>query len=99
VIASRLHTSVAAIDQQLRSQPNSTLLNLAKPAGLAQDQLAAVITSALNNATTDAEQTGHLTVAQAVQLTHYWNSQSTPRLITEASYWYLHDPVRPATPT
>jgi hypothetical protein len=97
VVASRLHTSVAAIDQQLRTQPNSTLLILAKPAGLAQDQLATLITFALNNVTSDAVQTGHLTVPQAAQLTHYRNSQSTPNLITEASYWYLHDPVGPGT--
>src|SRR3974390_959477 len=98
VIASRLHTSVPAIHQQLGGQPNSTLLILAQPAGLAQDQLAALITSALNRATSDAERTGHLTATQAAQLTQYWNSQSTPNLITEASYWYLHDPVAATTP-
>jgi hypothetical protein len=95
VVASRLHTSVAAIDQQLRAQSNSTLLIVAKPAGLAQDQLAASIISALEIATSDAQQTGRLSVAQAAQLTHYWNSQSTPNLITETSYWYLHDHVSP----
>jgi hypothetical protein len=97
VVASRLHTSVAAIDQQLREHPDSTLQILAKPAGLAQDQLAALITFALKNVTNNAAQKGRLTVAQAAQLSQYWNSQSTGNLITEASYWYLHDAVGPGT--
>lgn len=94
-VAERLHTTVAAIYLRLHGQPSSTLLVLAKPAGLAQDQLAAIITSALNSATSDAERAGHLDVAQAAQLTRYWSAQSTPDLITEASYWYLHDPISP----
>jgi hypothetical protein len=93
-VAYRLHTGAAAISQQLRGQPHSTLLILAKPAGLAQDQLAAIITSALNSATIDAERAGHLDTAQAAELTQYWSGQSTPDLVTEASYWYLHD-LRP----
>ena len=91
IIAARLHLTVPQITQQLRTQPNSTLMNLTKPLGLAQDQLSAIIVSAFTTADNDAANTRGLTAAQADQLTRYWSSQPDADLITEASYWYLHD--------
>ena len=93
VVAARLHLTVAQITQQLRAQPNSTLMNLAKPLGLAQDQLSTIIVSAFTTADNDTANARHRTAAQADQLTRYWSSQSDASLISEASYWYLHDPT------
>jgi hypothetical protein len=91
IVATRLHLTVPDITHQLRAQPNSTLMNLAKPLGLAQDQLSATIASAFATADNDATLTRHLTTAQADQLTRYWSSQPDASRITEVSYWYLHD--------
>ena len=90
IIAERLHLTIATITQQLRAQPDATLMNLAKPAGLAQDQLSTLIVSAFNTADDNTVRAGHLTQPQADQLTRYWTSQTDASLITEASYWYLH---------
>ena len=92
-VAARLHSTTAAVARQLRAQRNSTLMNLAKPLGFAQDQLSAAIATGFKKATADAARRHRLTQMQASQLAQFWNAQQDAGLITEASYWFLNDNV------
>jgi hypothetical protein len=64
-----------------------TLMNLARPAGLTQDTLAAAILSALNDADA-AARSGTWTAEQSEREKRYWMAQSVPDLISETSRWY-----------
>jgi hypothetical protein len=88
-IAARLHLTLAAAAAQLRAAPGSTLMNLAKPNGLAEDQLASIILSTLNHADTQAVQSGAWTAIQAQDEKQFWASQPIDSLITGISEWYL----------
>lgn len=88
-VATRLHLTRAAIRSQLRAAPGSTLMPLAKPAGLAEDQLAQTILRELNHATDAAVQSGTWTSRQARAEKRFWASQPAGNLITEISAWYI----------
>jgi hypothetical protein len=88
-IAARLRLSTRAIRAQFRADPGSTLMNLAKPLGLAEDQLAATVTAALNHAADAAVQSGTWTARQARDEKRFWKAQPVDSLITEISEWYL----------
>jgi hypothetical protein len=94
-IAGRLHTTPDAIARQLHAQPGSTLLNLAKPLGFAQDQLGAVVLAGLDDATGTALRDAALTTDQAARETQFWHAQLASSLITETSYWFLQSNTGP----
>jgi hypothetical protein len=88
-VASRLHLTRAAVASQLRAAPGSTLMNLAKPLGIAEDQLAAAIRRELNRTAGTAVQSGTWTSRQAGDEKRFWASQPAGSLITEISAWYI----------
>jgi hypothetical protein len=87
-VATVLHTTTPQLRSQLSADPRLTLMNLAKPAGLSLDQLAAAILSALKGATNAAANSGAWTGEQANQEKQYWSAQSDPNLISEISRWF-----------
>jgi hypothetical protein len=64
-------------------------MNLAKPTGMAEDQLALAIRDDLNRAADEAVQSGTWTPRQARDEKRFWASQSDGSLITEISAWYV----------
>jgi len=84
-IAARLHTTDA--NSQLRAAPGSTLEILAKPLGLAEDQLGTVTRASLDRAADAAVRSRRWTPAEARKEKRYWSTQSAPSLIAEVSTW------------
>ena len=87
-VASRLHLDPAQVRAQLHADPNATLMTLAKPLGLAQDQLGAIILAALNDRADTALRSGTWTAQQANQEKQFWTAQPLPDLIAEISRWF-----------
>jgi hypothetical protein len=88
-VAARIHLSRKTITSRLRATPGSTLMNLAKPLGLAEDQLGRIVLSSLNHAADTAVQSGRWTSRQAREEKRFWRSQSAASLIAEVSAWYV----------
>lgn len=86
-VAAALHSTPSQLSARLRADPRLTLMNLAKPAGIAQDQLAAAILSALKDAADAEVRWGRWTAEQSNRETQYWNTQTQPGLISEVSRW------------
>jgi hypothetical protein len=87
-VAGRLHLTPATIAARLRATPGSTLMNLAKPLGLAQDELGPIIIASLDHAADSEARSGRWTAAQADEEKRYWTSRSPGSLITEVSAWF-----------
>jgi hypothetical protein len=90
-VAAVLHTTASQLRSQLAADRRLTLMNLAKPAGLSQDKLAAAILSALTDSADAAARAGVWTVEQAGQEKQYWTAQPDLNLITEISRWFRDD--------
>lgn len=93
-IARRLHTPLADLESQLRSQvraaPGSTLMTLAKPLGFAQDQLGTIVLASLDDAADAAVRSGRWTPTGARKEKRYWTAQPAPSLITEVTRWFVN---------
>jgi hypothetical protein len=87
-VAARLHLTPATIAARLRATPGSTLMNLAKPLGLAEDGLGPIIVASLDDAAGAEARSGRWTAAQAGAEKRYWTAQSPGSLITEVSAWF-----------
>jgi hypothetical protein len=87
-VAARMRLDPARIRAQLQADPNATLMTAAKPLGLAQDQLAAIILAALNDRADTALRSGTWTAPQASQQKQFWTAQPQPDLIAEISRWF-----------
>jgi hypothetical protein len=87
-VAARLHLPAATIAARLRATPGSTLMNLAKPLGLAQDGLGPIIVASLDDAAGAEARSGNWTAAQAATEQRYWTAQAPGSLITEVSAWF-----------
>ena len=87
-VADHLHLTPATIAAQLRATPGSTLMNLAKPLGLAEDGLGPIIVASLDDAAGAEARSGRWTAAQAGAERRYWTAQSPGKLITEVSAWF-----------
>jgi hypothetical protein len=87
-VATDLGLTSAQIRTDLLDHPDSTLMNLAKPRGLAQDQLAGRIRTALTAATAQQVRSAVWTHAQAAQLNQFGASQADPSLISQVSQWF-----------
>ena len=87
-VAARLHLAPTTITAQLRATPRSTLMNLAKPLGLAEDDLGPIIITSLDHAADAEARSGRWTVAQAGAERRYWTAQPPGKLITEVSAWF-----------
>ena len=87
-VATSLNRSTTQIRAQLAVQPGSTLMNVAKPLGVAEDALARNLRSALSSATATRVRSGAWTPSQATQLTSFWTAQPDPDLITRISQWF-----------
>jgi hypothetical protein len=88
-IARMLHTSPADVRSKLSASPSSTLMNLAKPLGLAQDQLGAIVVRSLGDAARAAVRSGRRPPSAARKEQRYWEAQSAPSLIAEVSRWIV----------
>jgi hypothetical protein len=86
-IAGHLHSTLASLHTQLAATPDSTLMNLAKPLGLAEDQLAAIVRSSMAGATDASVRTGRWSHAQGAREKRYWATCADPVLIAEVSHW------------
>lgn len=86
-VAAALHSTPSQLSAQLRADPRLTLMSLAKPAGIAQDRLAAAILSALKDAADAEIRWGRWTAEQSDREKQYWNTQRQPDLISEVSRW------------
>jgi hypothetical protein len=87
-VAARLHLAPATIAARLRATPGSTLMNLAKPLGLAQDGLGPIIVASLDDAAGAEVRSGRWTAAEAGAEKRYWTAQPPGSLITEVSAWF-----------
>jgi hypothetical protein len=86
-VASRLHSTVGQLRSQLSAAPGLTLMNLGKPLGLAEDQLATVVRAGLDSAVDANVRAGRWSRAAAAKEKSYWNVQSDPDLISQISSW------------
>jgi hypothetical protein len=91
-IATALHKTDDQIRDDLQRQPTATLMTLAKPQGLAQDQLAASIRAALTAAGESQVRSGTWPPSQAAQLRAFWSAQPDPAIITQVSQWFRGSP-------
>jgi hypothetical protein len=89
-IAGSLHLTAAQVRAQLRANPGSGLENLAKPLGLAEDQLGRIILSGLDQAASQAAGSGRWTAGQAQAEKMYWARQSYTDLVTGVSSWFVN---------
>jgi hypothetical protein len=89
-VAGSLHLTAAQVRAQLRAVPGSGLESLAKPLGLAEDQLARIILSGLDDAASAAGHTGGWTAGQVHAEKMYWASQSDATLDTGVSSWFAN---------
>jgi hypothetical protein len=87
-VADRLHLTPATIAAQLRATTGATLMNLAKPLGLTEDDLGPIIIASLDHAADSEARYGRWTAAQAGAERRYWTAQSPGKLITEVSAWF-----------
>jgi len=88
-VASALHLGRNTITAELRSSPGSTLMNLAKPRGIAEDSLDAIILRSLGKAADSEVRAGRWSARDADEETGYWQSQSVPDLISEVTGWFV----------
>ena len=87
-IVNALHGSPDEITSELQGEPGATLMNIAKPLGIDQDQLTQIVLSALKDAG-DARVAAHAwTAQQASQEQQFWVAQSEGGLIAEISRWF-----------
>jgi hypothetical protein len=86
-VASRLHSTIGQLRAQLAVAPGLTLMNLGKPLGLAEDQLATVVRAGLDSAADANVRAGRWSRATAAKEKSYWNVQPDPDLISEISSW------------
>lgn len=89
-VASSLHLTATRVRAELRANPGSGLENLAKPLGLAEDQLARIILSGLDDAAGAASRSGQWTAGQAQAEKMYWANQSYATLDTGVSSWFVN---------
>jgi hypothetical protein len=89
-IADSLRLTVAQVRSQLRAAPGSGLENVAKPLGLAQDQLARIVLSGLDGAADSTGRSGRWTARQAQAEKMYWASQSFASLDTGVTSWFVN---------
>jgi hypothetical protein len=87
-VAQGLHLTVAQVTAQLQADPAADLKRVAKPQGLAQDQLYRLIMNALQVAGDQMVSTGVWTQPQADEEMQYWRNQNAQSLITEITSWF-----------
>jgi hypothetical protein len=88
-VASSLHLTAAQVRSELRANPGTGLENLAKPRGVAEDQLARIILVGLDSAADAASRSGTWTAHQARAEKMYWADQTYARLDTGVSSWFV----------
>ena len=88
-IAGSLHSTVAQLRSELRANPGAGLESLAKPLGLAEDQLAEIVLAGLDDAASAASRSGRWTADQAQAEKMYWANQSDASLVTGVSSWFV----------
>jgi hypothetical protein len=87
-VAAGLHADPAQVTAALRADSNASLMTLAKPRGLAQDQLAELILAALRDRADARLRSRAWTAQQAEQDKQFWSAQPQPDLISEVSRWF-----------
>jgi hypothetical protein len=87
-VAQGLHLTVAQVTAKLQADPVADLEKEAKPQGLAQDQLYALIVNALQIAGDHMVSTGVWTQPQANEEMQFWKNQNPQSLITEITSWF-----------
>lgn len=87
-VAQGLHLTVAQVTAQLQADPAADLEGVAKPQGLAQDQLYTLIMNALQVAGDHMVSTSVWTQQQADEEMQYWRNQNQRPLIREITSWF-----------
>ncbi len=88
-VAQGLHLSVAQATAQLQAEPTPDLRAVAKPQGLAQDQLYTLVLNALQMADDHMVSTDLWTQQQANDEMQYWKRQNQLSLINGVASWFL----------
>jgi len=86
-IADALQQDSGQLAAALRADAQSTLMSLAKPLGVAQDRLAQIALTALDEAADAYGQAGTWSAQQVTAEKAYWGSRSQGPLISEVSRW------------
>ena len=89
-IAGSLHSAVPQLRSELRASHGADLEYLAKPLGLAEDQLARIVLAGLDDALAAASRSGRWTARQVQAEKMYWASQPYAALITGVSSWFVN---------
>lgn len=89
-VVTRMHLSLSDVRRELRAVRGSTIMNLAKPLDVTEDQLAGRCFQSLEMATNDLRSSGRLSATQAETENQYWKSVSWGSLISEISYWIVN---------
>ena len=86
-VVNAFHARPDEMRSELQREPGATLMNLAKPLGIGQDQLTTILLTALKDAG-DARVAAHAwTTQQAALEQQFWAAQSEGGLIAEISRW------------
>lgn len=87
-VAQGLHLTVAQVRTQLQANPTGDLMQVAKPQGLAQDQVYRLLMNALQIAGDHMVSSGAWTQQQADKETQYWRSQNVQSIIDGVTGWF-----------
>lgn len=87
-VAGAIHASPDEIRTELGRDTGATLMNVAKPLGLDQDQLAQILLSAVKEAGDAQVSAQTWTTQQAAQEQQFWAGQPEGSLIAEISRWF-----------
>ena len=86
-IAGALRLDQSELRTRLQADSSATLMTLAKPLGLAQDQLAEIVLAALNDAGDLYVRSGNWSQKQAEAEKAFWAAQTQGDLVAEVSRW------------
>jgi hypothetical protein len=88
-VAQALHLTVAQVTAQLQAEPSPDLRGVAKPQGLAQDQLYRLVLGALQTADDRMVSSGVWTRHQADDEMQYWTQQDQVSLLNGVARWFV----------
>jgi hypothetical protein len=87
-VAQGMRLTVAQITTQLQADPNASLMTLAKPQGLALDQLHTMLINTLQSASDQSVRVGQWTQQQASDDMNYWKQRGQADLVNDITAWF-----------
>lgn len=88
-VAKGLHLTVAQVTAQLQAEPTLDLRGVAKPQGLAQDQLYRLVLGALQTTDDRMVSSGIWTKHQADEEMQFWTQLDQVSLLNGVARWFL----------